>query len=57
MARGKIGSPGFLKLLSTDHMLTNLELGKLCVQVEKHRCTDIFPPAQEAELGTSDDTF
>ena len=33
-------------------MLTNLELGKLCVQVQKHRCTDVLTTAQESELGT-----
>ena len=32
-------------------MLTNLELGKLCVQVEKHRCTDVLAATQEAKLG------
>ena len=34
-------------------MLTNLQLGELCVQIHKHRCGNVFAIAQKAELGTS----
>ena len=38
-------------MLSGYNVFSNLELGKLCVQVEKHRCTDELTATQEAKFG------
>ena len=38
-------------LARANNVLSNLELCKLCVEVHKHRSTDVLTITQEAELG------
>ena len=42
-----------VSLFGGNDMLANLEFGKLCVLVEKHRRTGVFASSQKAELRNS----